>query len=838
MEAASDKLALEIDGKEVSVRFGTLILDAAKEVGITIPTFCYQARLSGIGSCRMCIVEIEGQKKLQPACITPVMDGMKIATNSDTVVSARKSMLEFLLSNHAKDCPICDKAGECELQDMVYSHGQKDSKYEETKVRHHEKDYIISPVIVKNSNRCVQCVRCVRVCREVVGRGVLGSVGRGAHQEETSFRKGDLDCDSCGMCIEVCPVGCFMRLPYRYKARPWDLKSAVTVCPYCATGCKTTIQERDGEVLRSIAFKDQGFNDRMMCARGRFGYDILNSDKRLTKPLKRKGDGFEEISWSEAFGMISSKFARTAPQKRGGVASASLTNEELFFFQKVMRQAVGTPNLDSTSRWSGDAAGAFIAATALNEGGRTIYQAVSSDTVLVIGSQLSEENPVIDYIVRHVTDSGRSNLVIASPRSMKLDATAHQSIRHIPGEIAKFLNALILCLYEDNPGRFASLEGAGISSAVSISELATLSGVTEDELRQLSARLKRSETVSILAGTDILRLGQGARGLRLLKLALEAMGKRLRILPILDRANQRGAWGMGVHPSLGPGFSPLTQDGERGLDCYGMLSAAAEGDMEFMYVVGEDIAGMHPDRGFAEAALSKVGFLVVQDTFMTDTALRADLILPGALAGEKSGTFTNQVGRVQNLNPIQSPPGDARIDLRIMEDLASSVSPGFMENACKDIFGCIQKVVPSYINIDNKSTGKDCGSVIPTDVSFEAFFNVAESPGAVPTAEYPLRLITGNHLFYSGNLSSYSDILCGLLKEPTAEVGPETAEALGLCDGQNVNVACEGYLDSFRLKISKGTPAGVVFIAENYADKPVNRFFRRGESIPRVKITS
>jgi len=835
MEAADTKLILEIDGREVRVKFGTLILDAAKEVGITIPTFCYQARLSGIGSCRMCIVEIEGQKKLQPACITPVMDGMKIATNSDTVVSARKAMLEFLLSNHAMDCPVCDKAGECELQDMVYSHGQRDSKYGEIKVRHHEKDYIISPVIVKNSNRCVQCIRCIRVCREVVGRGVLGSVGRGAHQEETSFRKGELECDNCGMCIEVCPVGCFMRLPYRYKARPWDLKSAVSVCPYCATGCKTTLQERDGEVVRSIAFKGLGFNDRMMCARGRFGYDILNSDKRLTSPLKRKGDSFEEISWSEAFGIISAGFAKTAPEKRGGVASASLTNEELFFFQKIMREAVGTPNLDSASRWSGDTAGAFIAATAINEGGRTIYQAVSSDTVFVLGTQLSEENPVIDYIVRHVTDSGRSNLVIASPRAMKLDATAHQSIRHIPGEIAKFLNALILCLYEDDPGGLASLEGAGISSKVSISELATLSGVTADELRQLSLRLKRSETVSILAGTDILRLGQGARGLRLLKLALEAMGKRLRILPILDRANQRGAWGMGVHPSFGPGFRHLEAGG---LDCYGMLDAAAEGKMEFMYVVGEDIAGMYPDRGFAEAALSKVGFLVVQDTFMTDTALKADLILPGALAGEKSGTFTNQVGRVQNLSPVQSPPGQARTDLRIMEDLASSVSPGYMDNACKDIFGCIQKAVPSYINIDNKSTGKDCGSVVSTDVTFEAFFNVAEKPGAVLSGEYPLRLITGNHLFYSGNLSSYSDILRGLLKEPVAEVGPETAEALGLSDGQHVNVACEGYLDSFLLKVSRGTPPGVVFIAENYADKPVNRFFRRGETIPRVKITS
>jgi NADH-quinone oxidoreductase subunit G len=834
MEAVNDNIAVEIDGKAVSVKIGTLILDAAKQVGITIPTFCYQARLSGVGSCRMCIVEIEGQKKLQPSCIVPVMEGMKIQTNSETVVSARRSMLEFLLSNHALDCPVCDKAGECELQDMVCTHGQRKSTYAEVKVRHHEKDYIISPVIIKNSNRCVQCVRCVRVCREVVGRGVLGSVGRGAHQEETSFRKDMLDCDSCGMCIEVCPVGCFMRLPYRYKSRPWDLKSAQTVCSYCATGCRMTIQERDGEVVRSIAVKDSGFNSRMMCARGRFGYDILNSEKRLTSPLKRKGDGFEEISWAEAFGLLRDGFASAAPEKTGGVASPTLTNEELFFFQKVMRKALGTSNLDSSSRWSSDMVGAFIVATGMDKGGDTIYGAVSSDTVLVIGTHLSDENPVTDYIVRHVIDSRRTSLIIVSPRAMKLDSSAQQTLRPVPGELDKLLNAIILCLYEDNPAGIASLGDVGINSAQSIAELAVLSGVSEKELRELAGRLKRSETISILAGTNILRFGLGARGMRILTLALKSMGKKLRILPVLDRANQRGAWDMGVHPGFGPGYAALEQGG---LDCTGMLMAADAGNMDGMYVVGEDVAGMYPDRAFAERALGKVDFLVVQDAFMTDTARLADLILPGALSGEKSGTYTNQAGRVQRLVSLQKPPGLARVDMKIMEDFASSVSPGFMDGACSDVFGCIRKTVKGYADIDPNATGVDCGTVGAMDANLEAFNNIAERGSATVSSEYPLRLMTGNHLFYSGSLSANSEILGRLLKEPTVEIGKDTATELGVSEGQKVNVACEGYLDSFVVKINKNTPAGVVFIAENYENKPINRFFRRGAAIPRVKIT-
>ncbi|MCK5236247.1 MAG: (2Fe-2S)-binding protein, partial [Deltaproteobacteria bacterium] len=216
-------VTLFIDGKEITVEDNTLILDAAKQAGVDIPTFCYQADLSGQGSCRMCIIEIEGQKKLQPACITPVIADIKVQTASPHVKSARTAMLEFLLSNHGMDCPVCDKGGECELQDMVHEYGPRKGRHTEPKIKFHKKDYFLSPVIVKNSNRCVQCTRCVRVCSEIVGRGVLGQIGRGRHQEETSFMREELDCDHCGMCIEVCPVGCFMRRPYRFKSRPWDL---------------------------------------------------------------------------------------------------------------------------------------------------------------------------------------------------------------------------------------------------------------------------------------------------------------------------------------------------------------------------------------------------------------------------------------------------------------------------------------------------------------------------------------------------------------------------------------------------------------------------------------
>ncbi|MEK7829152.1 MAG: 2Fe-2S iron-sulfur cluster-binding protein, partial [Deltaproteobacteria bacterium] len=341
---------VKINGKEITVEDGTLILDAARQAGFEIPTFCYQARLSRLGSCRMCLVEIGGQKKLQPSCVTPVLHGMEVFTENQTVKSARASMLDFLLANHPLDCPTCDKGGECELQDFVFKSGPRHSAFSEKKRRFHDKDEILSPIIVKNHNRCIHCERCVRICDEVVGASALGGIGRGAKTQETSFWNTRLDCDHCGNCIEVCPVGSFMSLPYRYKSRPWDLKETDTVCPYCATGCQITIGARNGEVLRVRSKIETGINKETLCARGRFGYPFIQSEKRLKSPMIKKNGALAACSWEEALSQVKLKFANA--KKSAGIASARLTNEELYLFQKLMRNTFKTNNIDSGSRWA------------------------------------------------------------------------------------------------------------------------------------------------------------------------------------------------------------------------------------------------------------------------------------------------------------------------------------------------------------------------------------------------------------------------------------------------------------------------------------------------------
>ncbi|MDP2690019.1 MAG: molybdopterin-dependent oxidoreductase [Deltaproteobacteria bacterium] len=833
-------VTVKINGKEITVEDNTLILDAARDAGYEIPTFCYQADLVGIGSCRMCLVEIEGQKKLQPSCITPVLHGMSINTESPTVMSARSSMLEFLLANHALDCPVCDKGGECELQDMVYKYGPHKGRHAEKKFKFQEKDYALSPVIIKNSNRCVQCMKCVRVCREVVGADVLGALGRGDHQEETSFFRHFLDCDQDGNCIEVCPVGCFMRLPYRYKTRPWDLKAADTVCPYCATGCRMVIEQRDGVVIRSKAQLGVGVNSETLCARGRFGCDFISNGERLTTPLIRKFGSLQPATWEEAINHIKDNLSGLDGSKIGGIAGPWLTNEELYLFQKLMRDVLKSPNIDSTSRWDPAAVEGFIKAAGMSEGGVSVFDCVESGSLLIIGTQLSDENPVTDYIVRRISALRRMNIIIASPRAMKLDSSATRTLRHHPAAEKAVLEAVILSL------NARKLEGAGSLAAVKDAKLSGFleeAGVTGEEIDAVARSFAASESVAIMAGTDFLRFPGGAGPLGVLRELLKSLGKKVIVMPVLDRANQRGAWEMGAHPGFGPGYGKV----EKGLGTDGMLEAAENGGLEALYIAGEDVVASYPDEGFARSALSKAKFLIVQDIFLTDTAGFAHVVLPGASFGEKEGTFTNQEGRAQILRKLDLPrSGKAKTDFNIIRAVGEAFDKSFGPKSPVLALDEIRGANPMYSevslafnnkrNIDNKL---DIRHALVRGIEPAASLGLekAANAGAPASPEFPLRLVTGNHLFHTGMLTRKSATILRLLKGAVVEMSDEDAAGLGLASGEKVRVKGMHYVAVLTLRTKKGSKRGVVFIGENYDEVPVNRFFRRGEALPCVRVT-
>ena len=332
-------VTVTIDGHRLEAEAGTTILTVAERLGIDIPTFCYQKRLPVLASCRMCLVEIEGQGKLHPSCAMPVTDGMVVHTNSPHVVDTRAFMLDMLLANHPLDCPICDKGGECELQDLVMAYGPRVSRFREPKRVFHSKDIQLSPVIIMNVNRCIQCQRCVRMCEEVVGAVALGTVDKGMDTAVTGFEGSLASCDQCGNCVEVCPVGALMSFPYRYKARPWDLVETDTICPHCGTGCQLTVGARNGEFMRVRSKWDHGVNLETLCARGRFGLDFVASEDRIKRPMIRR-DGAPRPGLLGRGGRLAARAHVGGPRRRQGGRWAGVAPDD-------QRGALSVPEADA-----------------------------------------------------------------------------------------------------------------------------------------------------------------------------------------------------------------------------------------------------------------------------------------------------------------------------------------------------------------------------------------------------------------------------------------------------------------------------------------------------------
>lgn len=800
---------ITINGKEYSVEEGTYIYDAALDAGFEIPTFCAYEGLSRIGACRMCVVEVEGQGKLVPSCVTPAMHGMKVKTDSEKVKKAREGILELFLSNHALDCPVCDKGAECELQDTVTDHFPHIGVHGEDKQKFHTKDYTLSQVIMKNSNRCVQCTRCTRVCEEIVGVGVIKDVGRGSHTEETSFMKTELDCDHCGMCIEVCPTGCFMRKPYRYKARPWDLTSAKSVCNYCGTGCTINVQERDGEVLRAVAKPGEGINSDLLCSRGRFGFDFVNNEERILKPLVKKNGKLTEASWDEALKAIKDGVGNG--EKTGFIAGARLTNEELYGLQKMARNVFKSNDIDSDVRFKAETVGYFIDALEINKGGQSLEDALKSDSIFVTGSHLSDENPVTEYLIRMTSNKRSINLVIASPRAMKLDKNARTSLRHNPLQNAALLNGISAALNDKAVDKFA--KDAGLS---------------EEEIKDTAVNIKRTDSVTLMAGTDYLRYDDidGLKAFKELVKTLRDSGKEVKVFPVLDRANTRGAWDMGVNPLFGAGYSEVTT----GMDSGQMISALVEGKLSNLYIAGEDVLSLYSDYGLAEKALKKASFVVVQETFLTETAKLADVVLPANAFSEKKGTMTNQEGRVQPMEKLLNGPEDCKNDLEIISMVSEAIDGNSVCYSTRQAIKDIAAKVSAYSDASQKD------AVLAKDSTNDVKLNGAAN-GKVQSGS-GFMLLRGNHLLHSGSLTMKSEILKDLKGTATVELSKADAEKLGVDRGSKVKVKANGTTFSARVAISKGnTKEGIVFIAENYLDLQVNKLTGGNDAITRVEVS-
>ena len=620
---------LTVDGKKLTAPAGTLLIEACKSVGIEVPSFCYYPNLSLQGACRMCLVKIEKMPKLQTACTTVISEGMAVTTESEEIKQARKSMLEMLLGNHPLDCPVCDAGGECELQDMTFAYGAAESKFMEAK--NHKEEQQWSPVVYFDRPRCILCYRCVRVCGEGMDVWALGVQNRGVSSLIAPNKEDHLECEECGMCIDICPVGALTSGAYRYKTRPWEMKHVGTVCTHCGDGCKTTLGVRRSdtgmEIVRGDNRDKSGTNGDFLCVKGRYGFDFANHEERLTQPLIRKNGKLTPASWEDAFELVGKKFAEVRDKDGGAaigvVGSNRTTNEESYLLSKFARTVLKTNNVDHhrTADFS-----AFAAAMRGKENATaSMADVFSAPAILLIGNDPTEQHPLVAWQIRNNVRLHRAKLFVINSQPIKLRRQA-ASFTQIPtgaeGKVAAFL--------------------AGDDAA------ADALGNTKDACNALRDKIRAEQNIVIIFGSEI-------RGKDIASLVSFASGiPGAKFVCLGDYANSRGAADMGLYPDLLPGYHPANAAShfreewagipqQAGLDLPGMVDAAKAGKLKALYVVGSNPIGRLDIDPFA---FSK-GFVVVQDMFLTETAAIADVVLPAANAYEKAGSMSNTCGDVQ-----------------------------------------------------------------------------------------------------------------------------------------------------------------------------------------------
>jgi NADH-quinone oxidoreductase subunit G len=663
--APTETVTISIDGKQVEARPDELVIAAAERAGVYIPRFCYHPRMRPVGMCRMCLVEIKGPRgmQLQPACFVPVADGQEVVTDSDRVKKAQDGVLEFLLVNHPLDCPVCDKGGECPLQDQTLTFGPGETRFVEEK-RHFEKPIPLSDLVLIDRERCIQCDRCTRFADEVAGDPLIEFVGRGDRIQVNTFPDHPFASYFSGNTVQICPVGALLAEPYRFKARPWDLEQVESTCTQCAVGCRIAVQSSGTELTRYIGLDSDPVNHGWLCDKGRFSYEATNNRDRVTTPLVRKGDQLVEASWGEALD-VAAKGLDNAKRVHGATSlavlgGARLSNEDAYAWAKLAKAVLGTDNVDCRL---GDGLPAEVV---LGLPRATIDEACRAGTVVLLAPDVKEELPVLYLRLRAAPVEGTTRVVELVPQRTGLSRYAAATHLYRPGEAAVEARALV--------------------------ESGVLSG----------------DVVVVLGRPSLAESGESIADAA--AVLLEAV-PGARFLPALRRGNVHGALDMGLAPGLLPGRVTLdagrawyaaawgSVPEEAGMDGAAIVQAAAEGRVQGLVLLGADPAADFPDRRLAREALAGAGFVVAVDTFLTESSRQADVVLPAAAFGEEAGTTTNMEGRITRLGQKLVPPGVAWADWMVAVELAHRLGADLGLESPAGIWDEIECLAPSHAGI-------------------------------------------------------------------------------------------------------------------------------------------
>jgi len=875
-EAPVDGVAVTIDGRDVVARKGELLIDVAERNGVYIPRFCYHARMRPVGMCRMCIVEVDTGRgpALQPSCMIECTPGMAVDTESEVVKKVQDGVLEFLLINHPLDCPVCDKGGECPLQDQTLAYGPGESRYLEEK-RHLEKPIPISDLVLLDRERCILCDRCTRFASEVAGDPLIHFINRGNQTEVNTFPDEPFASYFSGNTVQICPVGALTATSYRFKARPWDLEQVESTCQTCSVGCRISIDSSRNEVLRFNGVDVDPVNWGWLCDKGRFAFEAVGPDDRLREPLQRGTDGLlGSVRWTDAIVAAATAMRDAGPDGLGVLGGARLTNEGAYAWARLVKGVLGSDNADAQlgDGLPGEVVAGLPRAT-IDEVCRP------GGTVVLLGPDVKEELPVLFLRLRHAAVQDGVTVIEVSPRSTGFTPYAAASLQYRPGEVAEAVRGLL--------GTPTEGKDAGGVDADRLAAARHLLAAADGPVTVVLGRASVAESADFVVD---------AAG------AILTARPDTTFLPALRRGNVHGAIDMGLTPGLLPGRVALADGAEwfteqwggapqtRGLDAHGMLTAAAEGRLRTLVLLGADPLGDFPDRDLVERALAAVPMLIAVDTNLTASSARAHLVLAAAGFAEVDGTTTNLEGRVSTVQQKVTPPGTARPDWMIAAELASALQADLGLGSTAEVLAEIERVATSHAGLDVTAIGID-GAVVPlpvlsapaddptddvdtaepptADAAADADAGTpeaAEAPEGSPEAAepapqgltrpamvtfvppapvelvaldaYALRIVATRKLYDLGVAVQRSSHLAGLAPGTELHLHPYDFARLGVLEGTAVSVTSPRSSERVPVVVDAGVPRGAAAFVVNQPGLDVYRFLDASMPVVSVRVDS
>ena len=685
----SDEITIILNGRPVPAKPGEMIIAAAERAGVYIPRFCYHPRMKPVGMCRMCLVDVKGPRgfALTPACFIAVADGQEIVTDSPSVKKAQDGVLEFLLVNHPLDCPVCDKGGECPLQDQTLTFGPGESRFVEEK-RHWEKPIALSDLVLLDRERCIQCARCTRFADEIAGDALIDFADRGDKIEVATFPDSPFASYFSGNTVQICPVGALTSKAYRFRARPWDLEQVESTCTVCAVGCRMAVQSSNAQLTRYLGIDSDPVNQSWLCDKGRFSFEMVNAEDRLSAPFVRKSDELVESSWSEALDAIAASVKDIIRAHGAGsvavIGGARLANEDAYAWAKLAKAVIGTDHVDAQL---GDGLPAELV---LGLPRAAIDDLDTADAVLLLAPDLKEELPVLYLRLRAAAVTKGVPLIEIAPQRTGLSRYAAATLLYRPGEAAAVAGALV--------GGADPKDSAG--------------GVPAAQLASARARLRGAGRVVVILGRP--SVAESASLVADAASVLAAGLPEARFLSALRRGNVHGALDMGLAPGILPGRVGLeagrewftaawgSVPPEAGMDCTQILQAAADGRVRALFLLGADPLADFPDRQLASRGLAGAGYVVAVDAFLTDSSRKADVVLPAATFAERPGLTTNLEGRVTRLAQKLTAPGVAWPDWMIAAELASRLGADLGFTDLWSIWDEVIRLAPSHFGLSRE----------------------------------------------------------------------------------------------------------------------------------------